>query len=76
MLLVETNAFWKLTLLRWSRKLVNIATAEQNVPPITAKHRMKSSCVRGRRVPQSLETDGLQTQNHTINTQYYQKNTF
>lgn len=39
--------------------MANIATAEQKVPAIAAKPRMKRSCVRGRRAPQSLETDGL-----------------
>lgn len=64
----DKHFFGKLTLFRWSRKTVNMATAEQKVPPTTAKHRTKRSCVRGRRVPQSLETDGLQTRNQTVNT--------
>lgn len=55
--------------------MVNIAKAEQNAPAITTKHKTKRSCVRGCRVPQSLETDGLQTQNHTIiQIQYKQIN--
>lgn len=59
MLRLYTNIVGKFTLYRWSRKTVNMANAEQDVPPMTARPRMKRSCVCGRRVPQSLETDGL-----------------
>lgn len=59
MLLLYANIVGEFTLYRWSRKTVNMANAEQDVPPMTARPRMKRSRVRGRRVPQSLETDGL-----------------